>query len=59
MSGFTAVRQNFILHGHVFAIIIEPVLEKTNNLGFQPGPIQTGLYSHRRLLEAGNFGFRQ
>ena len=21
--------------------------EKTNNLGFQPGPTQTGLYSHR------------
>ena len=26
--------------------------------GFQPGPTQTGLYSHRRWLEAGNFGFR-
>ena len=24
-----------------------------------PGPTQTGLYSHRRWLEAGNFGFRK
>ena len=31
--------------------------EKTNNLGFRP--TQTGLYSHRRWLEAGNFGFRK
>ena len=37
----------------------EPVHEKTNNLGFRPGPTQTGLYSHRRWLEAGNFGFRK
>ena len=35
----------------------EPVHEKTNNLGFRPGTTQTGLYSHRRWLEAGNFGF--
>ena len=33
--------------------------EKTNNLGFRPGPTQTGLYSHRKWLEAGNFGFRK
>ena len=25
------------------------ILEKPNNLGFRPGPVQTGLYSHRRL----------
>ena len=37
----------------------EPVREKTNNLGFRPGPTQTGLYSHRRWLEAGKFGFRK
>ena len=37
----------------------EPVREKTNNLGFRPGPTQTGLYSHRKWLEAGNFGFRK
>ena len=30
----------------------EPVHEKTNNLGFRPGPIQTRLYSHRRNLES-------
>ena len=30
----------------------EPVHEKTNNLGFRPGLTQTGLYSHRRWLEA-------
>ena len=36
----------------------EPVHEKTNNLGFRPGLTQTGLYSHRTLLEAGNFVFK-
>ena len=39
--------------------IYEPVHEKTNNLGFRPGPTQTGLYSHRRWIEAENFGFRK
>ena len=29
----------------------EPVHDKTNNLGFQPGPTQTGLYSHRNRRE--------
>ena len=35
--------------------------EKTNSLGFRPGPTQTRLYSHRRWLEAGFFcfGFRK
>ena len=41
------------------SLIIEPVREKTNNLGFRPGPTQTGLYSYRRWLEAGNFRFRK
>ena len=27
--------------------------------GFRPGLTQTGQYSHRRLLEAGNFGFKK
>ena len=36
--------------------IIEPVREKTNNLGLPPGPTQIKLYSHRRYLEALNFG---
>ena len=32
--------------------LYEPVHEKTNNLGFRPGPTQTRLYSHRSRLEA-------
>ena len=35
-------------------------IEETNDLGFSPGLItQTGLYSHRRRLEAWNFGFKK
>ena len=30
----------------------EPRSEKTGLRGFQPGPTQTGLYSHLRWLEA-------
>ena len=37
----------------------EPRCEKTCIRTFRPGPTQTGLYSHRRWLEAGNFGFRK
>ena len=37
----------------------EPHREKTGLLGFRPGPTQTGLYSHRRWLEAWNLGFRK
>ena len=29
-----------------------PVHEKTNNLGFRPGPTQTGLYCHTIKQEA-------
>ena len=36
----------------------ESMREKTNNL-VRPGPTQSRLYSHRRWLEAGNFGFRK
>ena len=43
---------------NVQPIIIEPVHEKTNNLGFRPGLTQTGLYNHRICLEAGNFVFK-
>ena len=32
--------------------LIEPRCEKTGLRGFRPGPTQTRLYSHRRLLEA-------
>ena len=34
------------------SIYYEPVYEKTNNLGFRPGPTQTRLYSHSIKLEA-------
>ena len=30
----------------------EPRCEKTGLRGFRPGPTQTGLYKHTRLLEA-------
>ena len=36
-----------------------PCCEKTGLWGFRPGLTQTGLYSHRRWLEASNFGFRK
>ena len=39
--------------------LFEPRSEKTGLRGFQPGPTQTGLYSHRRWLEAGNFVYRK
>ena len=32
--------------------IFEPRREKTGFRGFRPGPTQTGLYGHRRWLEA-------
>ena len=33
-------------------IKLEPLNEKTSNFGFRPGPTKTGLYSHRKGLEA-------
>ena len=36
-----------------------PCHEKTVFGVLRPGQSQTGLYSHRRLLEAGNLGFRK
>ena len=33
-------------------IKIEPLHEKTNNLGFRPGSMQTDLYNHRSRLKA-------
>ena len=33
--------------------------EKTGLRGLRPDLTQTGLYSHRRWLEAGSFGFRK
>ena len=32
---------------------------RNQQFGFRPGLTQNGLYSHRRWLEAGNFGFRK
>ena len=40
-------------------IKIQPVHEKTNNLGSDQVKTQTSLYSHRKILEAGNFGIRK
>ena len=40
-------------------VINGPLREKNNNLNFRPGPTQTGLYCHRRWLEAGKFGYRK
>ena len=37
----------------------EPRSEKTGLRGFRPGPTQTWLYSHRKWIETGNFGFRK
>ena len=34
------------------SLIFESRCEKTGLRGFRPGPTQTGLYSHRRRLEA-------
>ena len=33
-------------------IMFEPAHEKTNTLGFRPGPTQTRLYGHSIKLEA-------
>ena len=44
---------------HESQIWHEPRRQKTGLRGFRPGPTQTGLYSHRRWLEAWNFGFRK
>ena len=52
-------RHSSVLDGRFKYNKDEPVHEKTNNLVFQPGLTQTRLYSHRRWLEAGNFGFRK
>ena len=36
----------------MYRILYEPRPEQTGLRGFRLGPIQTGLYSHRRWLEA-------
>ena len=47
-----------LVYVSLLVIIYVPSHKKINNLGFRPGLIQTGLYSHRRRLEAQNFGFK-
>ena len=42
-----------------YCFINEPRCEKTGLRGFQLGPTQTGLYNHRRWLEACNFVSRK
>ena len=52
-SGFLPMRkQRRSSSVHEMSFQNEPLREKTNNLGFRPGLTQTGLYSHRRWLEA-------
>ena len=48
------MRYCYLLHYFNWACARE-----NQQFGFRPGPKQTGLYSHRRWLEAGNFGFRK
>ena len=52
---FTCRGPTFIA-SHTFS---QPRHDKTCLQGFRQGPTQTGLYSHRRWLEAPNFGFRK
>ena len=37
---------------HNVETVFKPRCEKTGLWGFRPGPTQTGLYSHRKWLEA-------
>ena len=39
-------------------ILLEPSHKKNNNLGFGPGLTQTGMYSHRKELDAEKFGYK-
>ena len=51
------VRKPHCWFSHEVAQIIDP--EKTDNLGFRPGPTQTGLYSHRSRIESLNFSVKK
>ena len=48
-----------LVRKHVVRLTFEPVREKTKQFGFQPGSTQIRLYSHKRWLEAWNFGFKK
>ena len=54
-SNLTLCRKTLI-EGEVWSdhllFTYEPRSDKTGLRGFRPGPTQTGLYSHRRWLEA-------
>ena len=59
-SGYVIIELDMLLWtGCPSLFPYEPRREKTCLPGFQPGPTQTGLYTRRRWLEAGNFGFRK
>ena len=56
-NAFNLIQRRFfpglvIPNASLFQISYEPVHDKTNNLGFRPGPTQTSLYSHRRNPES-------
>ena len=51
--------KEFFFLSHIHLLPIEPRRQKTGLRGFRPGPTQTGLYSHRKWLEAWNFVFRK
>ena len=44
--------KEIVILNEYFSFKYDPQHEKTNNLGFQAGLAQTGLFSHRSRLEA-------
>ena len=48
----SACNRNVTQHLIISVYRNEPRSEKNGLRGFRPGPTQTGLYSHRRWLEA-------
>ena len=61
-TNHTCISSNYSIHSGplldharftdlIETLLIEPVHEKTNNLCFRPGLIETSLYSHRSRLE--------
>ena len=55
LSTYLSITNSHSINYHTY----EPCREKTCLQGCRQGPTQPGLYSHRRWLEAGNFGFRK
>ena len=54
-----SLQEMFSVLSTFVGLLSEPRREKPGLRDFRPGPTQTGLYSHRKWLEAGNFGFRK